>query len=105
LISKIASKAGTAVLLVICSATFASAQIHHKYRHAHRVYAHRTYLADPSQGMSPYQANAAYAYGHVPYDPLIPLRAEVPPAVDPNEPGSGSYGAMLEGRNPAPSEP
>ncbi len=98
MISKVASKAGAAILLVLCSATFASAHIHHRHYYAHRVYAHRNYVPDPARETVPYQA---YANGHVPYDPLIPIRPEVPPAVDPNEPASGSYGAMLEGRNPA----
>ncbi len=102
MIPKIASKAGMAVLLVLYSATFASAHIHHHKHYIHHAYAHRLYLADPDRAAAiPYQANANYAYGHVPYDPLIPIRPEVPPPVDPNEPASVSYGAMLEGRNPA----
>ncbi len=44
-------------------------------------------------------AGRFYTNGH--YNPLIPLKPEVPPPVDPNEKASGSYGAMLEGRNPA----
>lgn len=45
--------------------------------------------------------SALIGYGAVPESPLIPIRNETPPPVDPNEPASGSYGAMLQGRNPA----
>jgi hypothetical protein len=57
------------------------------------------------EAMRSHQAYSGLGYGGVPENPLIPMKAEVPPPVDPTEPGSGSYGAMLEGRNPAPSEP
>lgn len=100
MISKITSRTGAALLLALSFATAASAQTHHRHHYTHHAYAHRPYLAAPADA-APYQANAAYAYGRVPYDPLIPIRPEVPPPVDPNEPASGSYGAMLEGRNPA----
>ncbi|WP_020176699.1 hypothetical protein [Methyloferula stellata] len=108
--AKIILKAGVAVSLVLYSASFASAQIQHRHYHAHHVYArHRAF--DPSAQTAreamplPYEAYAARGYGGVPENPLIPIRPEVPPPVDPNEPASGSYGAMLEGRNPANTTP
>ncbi len=98
--------------LFLCSLTIAAAQPLHRH-HAQHASAHhgRAYAAKPALLPAiapPYQAYAGPRgpyYGDVPHDPLIPLRHEIPPAVDPNEPGSGSYGAMLEGRNPAPGEP
>ncbi len=47
----------------------------------------------------------AGAYNPVPHNPLIPLRPEVPPPVDPNEPASGSYGASIAGFNAGGSTP
>ncbi len=47
----------------------------------------------------------AGAYDPIPHNPLIPLRPEVPPPVDPNEPTSGSYGASIAGYNAGGSTP
>jgi hypothetical protein len=110
---KIALRVAAAGFLFLGSATLASAHGQHQRHYRHHVYAQNGRTAGPARilpdAMPAYQAYAGYrgpyAYGGVPEDPLIPLKAEVPPPVDPNEPGSGSYGAMLEGRNPAPSEP
>jgi hypothetical protein len=112
MMAKIALKTVTAVSLVLCSATLASAQGQHRHHYAQHVYAQHNYAyspaqayRDPAPGARAYQAYSGYSGGPSPnvfsYDPLIPLKQEVPPPVDPNEPASGSYGAMLQGRNPA----
>jgi hypothetical protein len=107
MLAKIVLKAGVAVSLVLYSASFASAQIQHRHYPAHRIYAHRHFIYRPGQmvrdAVLPYEAYAGASRGYdgVPESPLIPIRPEVPPPVDPNEPASGSYGAMLQGRNPA----
>ncbi len=111
--TNIAMKVLAAGALFVCSVNLASAQIQHRHHaYAHRHYSYRgSYHAlrlsrdTQTEAMRGYQAYSGAGYGGVPENPLIPIRPEVPPPVDPNEPGSGSYGAMLEGRNPAPSEP
>jgi hypothetical protein len=109
MMTKIAVKGFAAGALIVCSVTFASAQIQHRHHaNAHRHEAYRALQPSrdrQAEAMRSFQAYGGLGYGGVPESPLIPIRPEVPPPVDPNEPGSGSYGAMLEGRNPAPSEP
>ncbi len=113
MMAKIILKAGAAISLVLYSASFASARIQHGHHPARHIYAHRHFIYDPAQtetardAVPPFEAYAGASRGYdgVPESPLIPIRPEVPPAVDPNEPASGSYGAMLEGRNPANTTP
>lgn len=111
MMAKIILKAGVAISLVLYSASFASAQIQHRHYHAHHIYAHRHFISGPTRmahdAVLPFEAYAGASRGYdgVPESPLIPIRPEVPPPVDPNEPASGSYGAMLEGRNPANTTP
>jgi hypothetical protein len=81
MVVKILTTAGAAVF-IFASADFAAA------RTAHQVDARGFYGRFYNDGVH--------------YNPLIPLKPEVPPLVDPNEKASGSYGAMFEGRNPAP---
>ncbi len=60
------------------------------------------YVSPPP--MIAYQGYDGPAYlGHrgIPQSPLVPLKTEVPPPVDPDEPTSGSYGAMVHGFNAA----
>ncbi len=113
MIAKLAVKTYTTGALFVWSVTLAAAPIQHRHHvYAHHIYAqrHAAYRASqPSRNMrsEAIWRDQAYGvgYGGVPENPLIPIKPEVPPPVDPNEPASGSYGAMLEGRNPAPSEP
>ncbi len=60
----------------------------------------QTFRDASSPPMIAYRGYDGPAYsGHagIPQSPLIPLKTEVPPSVDPNEPTSGSYGAMVHG--------
>ena len=68
-----------------------------------RIHHHATHHFDRAAAAS-YSAYAG-TWSHVPYDALVPLKAEVPPPVDPNEPTSGSYGASIKGYNGGTSTP
>jgi hypothetical protein len=105
------------LLSVVCTAgcaSFASARIYHKhqapYASAPRnqaiggpkpVQAYREISSPPMIAYQGYDGPAYLGHAGIPQSPLIPLKTEIPPPVDPNEPVSGSYGAMVHGFNAA----
>jgi len=112
--SKIALKVLFCIACTLGEASFASAHIYqtHQARYAHTLSVHpfgtHRSLQKNNDASSPpmiaYQGYEGPAYlGHagIPQSPLIPLKTEIPPPVDPNEPVSGSYGAMVHGSNAA----
>ncbi len=74
--------------------------VHHMARRIHEPRTFTGVIPAPIGSYSAY-AGAASSYAAVPHDPLVPLKQEVPPPVDPNEATSGSYGAMVNGSNSA----